>query len=255
MLGRGYTAEDHREGWKYLHTCAGFIEEADELTEEPSIREAIEELDAWDEPAFRIVRATLERGFPEQEAFVMNGLKPATGAAAVLSVERLLDRLDALERSPERKEDEAALATLCQRGIDDAKRRRMRERVSTAKSVVPPRPGRCSGRRAGRRKLASVRLESVRRMTKPRLASPARRGAHALRRDLRWRRGLPQNKARDGVLDRQSAASIARATSSASGTVRGEKRFTTLPSRPTRNFSKFQAMSAPPPASLPIKNW
>jgi len=141
MFGRGYTAEDHREGWKYLHTCAGFIEEADELTEEPSIREAIEELDAWDEPAFRIVRATLERRFPEQAAFVMNGLKPATGAAAVLSVERLLDRLDALERSPERKasrtEDEAALATLRQRGIDDAKRKRMRELVSTAKSVVP----------------------------------------------------------------------------------------------------------------------
>jgi len=141
MLARGYTADDHREGWKYLHTCAGFIEEADELAEEPSVREAIEELDAWDEPAFRIVRATLERRFPEQAEFVMKGLKPATGAAAVLSVERLLDRLDALESSPERKasrkEDEAALAVLRQRGIDDAKRKRMRELVATAKSVVP----------------------------------------------------------------------------------------------------------------------
>ena len=141
MLGRGYTADDHREGWQYLHRCAGFVEEAEDLTEEPSVREAIEELDAWDEPAFRIVRATLERRFPDQSAFVMKGLKPATGAAAVLSVEQLLDRLDALERGPERKatrkEDQAALDVLGQRGIDDAKRKRMRELVATAKSVVP----------------------------------------------------------------------------------------------------------------------
>ena len=106
-----------------------------------SVRKAIEELDAWDEPAFRIVRATLERRFPEQAEFAMKGLKPATGAAAVLAVERLPDRLDALESSPERKasrkEDEAALAILRQRGIDDAKRKRMRELVATAKSVVP----------------------------------------------------------------------------------------------------------------------
>ena len=140
MFARGYTADDHREGWTYLHTCAGFIEEPEELTEDPTVRAAIEELDAWDEPAFRVVRATLERRFPEQAEFVMKGLKAATGAAAVLSVERLLDRLDALESSPERKasrkEDEAALGVLRLRGIDDAKRKRMRELVATAKSVV-----------------------------------------------------------------------------------------------------------------------
>lgn len=142
LLGRGYTADDHREGWKYLHACAGFSEDPEEMdAEEPVVRDAIAELDAWDEPGFRIVRATLERRFPEQAEFVMKGLKPATGAAAVLSVERLLDRLDALESSPDRKdsrkEDRAALDVLGRRGIDDTKRKQLRQLVMTAKSVAP----------------------------------------------------------------------------------------------------------------------
>lgn len=140
MFARGYSADDHREGWNYLHACAGFVEEPEASKEDPTVRAAIEELDAWDEPAFRVVRATLERRFPEQADFVMKGLKAATGAAAVLSVERLLDRLDALASSPERKasrkEDEAALDVLRLRRIDDAKRKRMRALVATAKSVI-----------------------------------------------------------------------------------------------------------------------
>jgi hypothetical protein len=142
LLGRGYSAEDHLEGWKYLHACAGFSEESSEMdVEEPVVRDAIAELDAWDESGFRIVRATLERRFPDQAEFVLKGLKPATGAAAVLSVERLLERLDALEnaegRKDSRKEDHAALDVLGKRGIDEAKRKRLGELVTTAKSVAP----------------------------------------------------------------------------------------------------------------------
>lgn len=105
------------------------------------MRDAIAELDAWDEPGFRIVRATLERRFPEQAEFVMKGLKPAEGAASVLSVERLLERLDALEngesRKDSRKEDRAALEVLARRGVDDATRKHLRELVAKAKSVAP----------------------------------------------------------------------------------------------------------------------
>ncbi len=142
LLGRGYSAEDHQEGWRYLHACAGFSEDSGEMdAEEPTVRDAIAELDGWDESGFRIVRATLERRFPDQAEFVLKGLKPATGAAAVLSVERLLERLDALESAPERKdsrkEDLAALEVLAKRGIDEAKRKRLRELVTTAKSVAP----------------------------------------------------------------------------------------------------------------------
>lgn len=141
LLARGYSAEDHREGWQYLHACAGFSDEAAEEVEDPVVRDAIAELDAWDEPGFRIVRATLERRFPEQADFVMKGLKPGEGAASVLSVERLLERLDALEsgasRKDSRKEDRAALEVLARRGVDDAKRKHLRDLVEKAKSVAP----------------------------------------------------------------------------------------------------------------------
>jgi len=141
LLARGYTAEDHREGWTYLHACAGFSEEAEEEAEDTAVRDAIAELDAWDESGFRIVRATLERRFPEQADFVMKGLKPAEGAASVLSVELLLDRLDALEngdsRKHSRKEDRAALDVLARRGVGDATRKHLRELVTKAKSVAP----------------------------------------------------------------------------------------------------------------------
>jgi hypothetical protein len=143
LLSRGYSSDDHYEGWKYLHACAGFSEDASDMddAEEPVVRDAIAELDGWDESGLRIVRATLERRFPDQAEFVLKGLKPATGAAAVLSVERLLERLDALESAPERKDsrkqDLAALEVLGKRGIDEAKRKRLRELVATAKSVTP----------------------------------------------------------------------------------------------------------------------
>gem|GEM_PF-6477290 len=46
------------------------------------------------------------------------------------------------------------------------------------------------------------------------------------------------------------AASMALASSSLLGSVLEPQRPTTLPSLPTRNFSKFQRISLPPPASL-----
>ena len=75
--------------------------------------EATAEIDGWDEPNFRILRATLKRKFPEQAAFVFDNLAASTGAASVLGVTRLLDRLDELEsgdaRKKTRKQDHAAL--------------------------------------------------------------------------------------------------------------------------------------------------
>jgi hypothetical protein len=61
------------------------------------VRDAIAEIDAWDEDGFRIVRAALGRLHPEQAKTVLAGLSLSTGAAAVLGVETLFDRLDASE--------------------------------------------------------------------------------------------------------------------------------------------------------------
>jgi hypothetical protein len=143
LFARGYTRDDHAEGWKLLHEASGFGDAGEEI-EDQAVREAAVEIDAWDEGAIRIIQASLERRFPEQAAFVLQGIRPATGAAAILGVERLLDRLDALEANNERegsrKEDRAALDLLAKRGIDAKERARLRALVDKAQHVgdVPP---------------------------------------------------------------------------------------------------------------------
>lgn len=65
---------------------------------------------------------------------MLAGLDPAAGA--VLVVARLLERVDALESNPEREAtreaDQAALATLAQRGLTPAVREHLRQLVETA---------------------------------------------------------------------------------------------------------------------------
>ncbi len=62
---------------------------------------------------------------------MFNGLQASTGMQAALGVMTFLDRLDALEKSPERKstrkEDHAALETLAKRGIDENERAHLRK--------------------------------------------------------------------------------------------------------------------------------
>jgi hypothetical protein len=146
LFARGYTKDDHVEGWKLLHEVSGFGDAGEEV-EDATVREAALEIDAWDEGAIRIIQATFERRFPEQAAFVLQGIRPATGAAAILGVARLLERLDALEESDERKDsrkqDRAALELLARRGIDAKERARVRSLVEQAKQVgeiSPPDP-------------------------------------------------------------------------------------------------------------------
>ncbi len=99
------------------------------------------ELVAWDEPNFRIISATLERRHAAQQAFVFHNLTAQVGSAAVLGVKALLDRLDALESSPDReatrKEDHAALKTLAKRGHTKEERERLRQLVDVACAGTP----------------------------------------------------------------------------------------------------------------------
>lgn len=137
LAERGYTDDDHEEGWSFLHDVSAYRSPTvTSKTTAPAVRAAQTTVDAWDEPTFRIIRATLERRFPEQEAFVMGGLAASTGDASVVGVKTLLDRLDELEngkdRKATRKEDHGALAILAKKGIDKAERARLRELVQTA---------------------------------------------------------------------------------------------------------------------------
>lgn len=142
----GYTAKDHEEGWTLLHHASGYQIEAPEPTDRPAT-EAIAELDAWDEPNFRLARAALLRRYPDQEEFVFEGLEAAAGPAAVLSVKTFLDRLDALQGTAAGRDhkvkstkqaDAAALKTLAARGITESERTRLRKLIAAAERGEPP---------------------------------------------------------------------------------------------------------------------
>jgi hypothetical protein len=72
--------------------------------------------------------------------FVFDNLTAKQGAEAVVGVSTLLDRLDALDNAPERKADQAALATLAARSYTDEERTRLRGLVATAQTLIMPKP-------------------------------------------------------------------------------------------------------------------
>jgi hypothetical protein len=140
----GYTEEEQARGWQLLLAATGYVPTGYGTTDDDNARAAIAELDAWDESGFRRVHAALGRLHPDQDAFVFAGLDPAQGASAVVSVATLLDRLDALESSPDRAAtrdaDRAAIATLARRGIDAAVRAHLHAVVKTAQTAKLPVP-------------------------------------------------------------------------------------------------------------------
>lgn len=142
LAARGYTEADHQEGWELLLQVTGFRRAPATAAESTAARDAAVEIDAWDEPNFRLIRAALDRRHPEQSLFVFEGLSASTGANAVVGVATLLERLDALETGPARqstrKDDHAALATLSQRGITAVERARLRALVTTATAAAKP---------------------------------------------------------------------------------------------------------------------
>jgi hypothetical protein len=144
LMARGYTQEDHDYAFSRLAKL-GRITLPDQATAEAPVRKAVVEIDAWDDPHMAAIHAALERLHPDQDAFVFEHLSPSQGPAAVLGVETLLDRFEALESGKGRDEakhkaDLAAIATLEKRGYTKAERTRLRELVKSAKTVVQPVP-------------------------------------------------------------------------------------------------------------------
>ena len=145
MASGGYTEADQQEGWSLLLTASGFTPApvpAGASADDVRARSAIAELDAWDEPGFRRIHAALGHLHPAQDEFVFAGLGPSQGPGAVVGISLLLDRLDALESSPDRtstrKEDHAALATLAKRGIDAGVRKHLRALIQDAQRAALP---------------------------------------------------------------------------------------------------------------------
>jgi outer membrane biosynthesis protein TonB len=144
LASRGYSEEDHNEGWALFLRVTGYRQAPPAATRNEAVVAGVAELDAWVEPNVRIVRATLERHYPEQASFVLAGLENGSGTAAVVTVVTLLDRLDLLQSSPEREAtreaDQAALAMLARRGLGPDERTRLRNLTGTVLSPEPAAP-------------------------------------------------------------------------------------------------------------------
>jgi len=144
MSQAGYTEADHAEGWSLVHAASGFEPgRKDPIRLDIKVRDAIAELDAWDEPHFRRIGAAAYRYFPEQAAFLFQGLTPAQGGGAVISVATLLGRIDMLEKGRSdatREADQACAALLAKRGYPSTERARLIEVIKIAQSApaVPP---------------------------------------------------------------------------------------------------------------------
>lgn len=138
MSAHGYKQKDHQEGWHLVFKVTGYRSDGQTDPVNNIVAEAIRELDAWDEQGFRRAGAALERLHSEQHAYVFSDLQPAQGIHAVISVKKFLDRLDDLEkgegRKKSRKADQAAIATLAERGITSEERSRLRKLVKIAQS-------------------------------------------------------------------------------------------------------------------------
>jgi hypothetical protein len=139
----GYTPEDHKEGWHLLAKAGG-----DDLTvlvkaaEQPPAVAAVAQLSEWEDGGFTRARAALEHKHPVQARFVFANLVAMRGPQCITPMMTFLDRLDALEGAPERKDtrkgDSAALATLARRGLDERVRKHLRELVASACTLAHP---------------------------------------------------------------------------------------------------------------------
>ncbi len=136
----GFDEEALRQGWSLVLSAyaAGNGITAPALSESP-LAEATSKVESWQSAMFVRSAAVLRRFHPEQAAFVFENLEMGSGIGAVPAVATFLDRLDALESSPDRKatrkSDHAALAVLEQRGVTKQQRKEMHSLVKWIEST------------------------------------------------------------------------------------------------------------------------
>jgi hypothetical protein len=128
---KGYDAPEHKRGFTLLEAVASSRTEG-RLTD-IEVTGAIADLDNWDEPNIRLLRASLRR-FPAVFQHVLDGIEPIAGPGAVLNVETILKRLDSLDGVADAP---AALAVLAKRGLDETERKRLAALVKVAKAGGP----------------------------------------------------------------------------------------------------------------------
>jgi len=145
LLAVGYSQEEHDSAWALLKSL-GALGGAGPTAPDKVSQDAVNELNAWDEPNFPVVEAIVARRHPEQAEFLFAGLEPSdVGSEAVHAISTLLDRLDQLQSGKGRdksvhKADKDVVARLAARGYTSEERNRLRDLVKTALTVVPVTP-------------------------------------------------------------------------------------------------------------------
>jgi hypothetical protein len=142
MEGMGYSRAENARGWALLLRVSGYEAPAgDEPLSDVEVLQAQDEIEAWAALKIELTDVTLKHRYPDQHAFVFDGLKREKGAETLLTVNTFLLRLDALEKGVGREEtraaDLAALATLAQRGLTAEDRANMRKALSRARGFTP----------------------------------------------------------------------------------------------------------------------
>lgn len=140
LAARGYTKEIHQQGWDLVQAASGFRPIKTRSPNQDAV-DALNIVDAWDEPTFDFAQGALQFEFPEQYDFVFEELSAQQGVGALVSSAKFLDRLDELERgranvdAATKEKDKAAVAHLATRKIDAAERARIRALIGTARGV------------------------------------------------------------------------------------------------------------------------
>ncbi len=145
LLSRGLTDEELKRGWDLYAKINGFSggAPAHAATPETTAAQAMDELDAWDAPAYRATKAILQVRYPEVERFLFETLEASTGSAAVAGVERFLDRITALRTGKAEginaKVGKAAVELLATRkALDPEREARLRTLVQTVHLAFAP---------------------------------------------------------------------------------------------------------------------
>ncbi len=148
LAANGMTNQDIVEGRNLLMACLAAASPTTpdfDTDAARRVREAIAELDAWDEPNFARYQAALARHFPAACEHVFQKLSPSRGVPAVQGVATFLKRIDALEQGTDparsanatRKEDKQAVALLEKRGLTTTERKRLTKLIEIALGPTP----------------------------------------------------------------------------------------------------------------------
>ncbi len=145
MQGVGFTPSDVKQGWALVLTACSVPAVEKFNSSSGPVAEATQKIETWKATMMLRAHAALRRLHPEQDAFVFDNLEMGTGIAAVVSVSMFLQRIDALENSPDRKStrktDHAALATLEQRGVTKEERKQIKALIQIVESPAPVEDG------------------------------------------------------------------------------------------------------------------